>query len=262
MVKPTRFPFPRGTFQKGGTFHSFNPGLSLPSSSCEGYPSFPKGNIMTNMFGLRAELLLPGQKLKERKQSYRLRFLNDFGRMEASDPQIGEECDGLDDVSPTIAVFAVIDGQEVMVACVRILLCTNGPITVDPILVNGTELHGEVSRFTVDKRIENRLLRKQIRFLLCSMIAEYAFGELGYKTLYCDAREHFYQILRGCMGDSLETLGPKHEAVKKGQLVSVVPCCIRSTSVPAIRERFIRMLDMLQARECRRQPELPIAEAA
>lgn len=202
---------------------------------------------MMSMFGLRAELLLPGKKMEVRRASYQLRFRNDFGRLEGSDPLIGEEFDEQDNVSPTIVVFANIDDKEVMVACARILLCTNGPITLDPNLVNRDELHGEVSRFTIEKSVGDRLLRQQIRFVLCSVLAEYAFGELGYRTLYSDARVYFYQILLGCMGDSLETLGPKHLAVKKGQMVPVIPCCIRSSSVPAIRARFLRILGTLEA---------------
>lgn len=213
---------------------------------------------MTSMFGLRAELLPPGQRLEMRRISYQLRFRNDFGRLEASNPSIGEEFDEQDDVSPTVVVFASIDGgSEVMVACARVLLCTNGPITLDPTLVNHDELHGEVSRFTIEKSIGDRLMRQQIRYLLCSSLAEYAFGELGHKTLYCDARLYFYHILRGCMGDSLETLGPRHEAVKNGQTVPMMPCCIRSSSVPAIRMRFIRMFDTLEAQQHRRQLEFP-----
>lgn len=216
---------------------------------------------MTCMFGLRAELLLPGQELEKRRISYQLRFRNSFGTLEAVDPLIGEESDELDKKSPTIVVFAVIDGQEQMVACARILLCTNGPITLDPNLVDCNELHGEVSRFTIEKSVGDRLLRQQIRYLLCSSLAEYAFGELGHKTLYCDARLYFYHILRGCMGDSLEKLGSEHMVVKNGQLVPLVPCCIRSSSVPAIRMRFIRMFDTLEAQQ-HRQLEFPVLAIA
>ena len=201
---------------------------------------------MMNMFGLRAELLPPGQKFEKRRVAYQVRFRNSFGKLEAVDPLIGEEHDELDKKSPTIAVFAVIDGQEQMVACARILLYENGPITIDPKLVNQGEPHGEVSRFTIEKSVGDRLLRQQIRFLLCSALAEYAFGELGYQTLYCDARLYFHHILHGCMGDSLETLGTKHVVVKNGLPVPMVPCCIRRASVPAIRARLIRMLSNQQ----------------
>ncbi len=204
---------------------------------------------MTNgLFGLRVELVLPGENLPARHAYYRLRF-DAFGKLEASDPLIGIECDEYDNVAPC---FLVYDG-DILVAGARILLCEEGPITLDPILVRQDELHGEISRFTISKSLTNKLRRRQVNFCLCAALAAYAFEVRRYQTLYCDARSFFYQILRQMIGETrLYTLGPLHVVKRPGAEVPLVPICIRSRDVEEIRASYTRLLAMSQSR-----PERP-----
>lgn len=181
-------------------------------------------------------IIEPGQCSELREQFFVLRFRS-FGQWEGTDPQIGQERDYYDPYSTSILVV----WEGIVVAGCRLIDGEQIEITLDPTLVDSGR-HFEISRMLIRSEMKDRATRDRVMFTLCQAVAEYAFGVRGYSDLYCDTRLPFYVALRRIFGESLEQIGVQHSVEKHGETLSLVPTRIRSTSVPAMRRRFMRKL--------------------
>lgn len=170
------------------------------------------------------------------EQFYVLRFRS-FGKWEGTDPRIGKEYDHYDRYSTSILVV----WEGIVIAGCRLIDGERIKITLDPALVDHGR-HFEISRMLIRSEVKDRATRDRVMFTLCQAVAQYAFVQRRYDDLYCDTRLPFYVALHRIFGESLEKIGEQHDVEKNEEVLTLVPTRIRRTSVPAMRQRFMRRL--------------------
>jgi len=186
-------------------------------------------------------IIEPGMSRDLQEQFHILRYRS-FGQWEGTDPQIGKECDRYDPYSTAILVV----WEGIVIAGCRLIDGEQIGVTLDSIPFDSGR-HFEISRMLIRSEVKDRATRDRVMFALCQAVAEYAFEERGYDDLYCDTRLPFYVALSRIFEESLEQIGPEHDVKKKGKTLTLVPTRIRSTSVPAMRQHFMRRLQPQKA---------------
>lgn len=188
----------------------------------------------------------PGQDPDLWDQFLVLRYRS-FGKWEGTHPQIGRESDAKDRFS----TFVLVVWEDVVIAGCRLIDGERVAINLDPRLVDSGR-HFEISRMLIRSEIKDRATRDRVMFTLCCALAKYAFEFRQYSDLYCDTRLPFYVALRRIFGEALEKIGEPHETEKHGEVLTLVPTRVRSTSVPAMSRHFAVRL----------QPEEALASVA